>query len=55
MKSQKRSLRTCIGALPVEGRPQRVRVDSKPSRWQRFQTALGAVSVKPAARSQAWF
>ena len=49
MRAQRRSLRARIGALPTEGRPQRVRVDSKPSRWQRFQTALGAVSGKPAA------
>src|SRR2546427_7045694 len=55
MRSQRRSLRARIGALPTEGRPQLVRVDSTPSSWQRFQRALGAVSVKPAARSQARF
>ena len=49
--SQKRSLQTLIGALPAVRRPRFVRVDAKPSKWQRLQRGLGAVSTKPAPRS----
>ena len=49
--SQKRSLQTLIGALPAVRRPRFVRVDAKPSKWQRLQRGLGAVSTKPAPPS----
>lgn len=48
---QRRNLQTLIGALPAVRRPRFVRVDGKPSTWQRLQRALGAVSTEPAPMS----